>query len=337
MKKLALFLIIAALLAGCQSLLPPPADPTPSDIDMQTRVAQILTSMPTATSEVTAEPQQPPTEPAATTPPTEEVPIEPAAPTETTPADTATPEPTEPGAVPTVVITPLITAEPTAEPTAAPTQATVEVTPAQPTPTLSATDPRARLGGATWSDNMDNGEAWPRGTDTFTSIEFTGGKMVLTARTDLDGWRLSWPRIEDYYLEATFQPGTCSGSDHYGLIFRLPEPSKADQGYLLGLTCDGRYSLRRWNARIGASGEMVWLIRWTEAEEIKQGANQVNRLGVLALDDRLAVYINGVLVDEVRDSTFTAEGGFGVFIGSDETDNFTIQVDEMSYWEDPQL
>jgi hypothetical protein len=58
-------------------------------------------------------------------------------------------------------------------------------------------------------------------------------------------------------------------------------------------------------------------------------------MGVMMVGSRLLVYANGSLLTEVQDATF-ASGYFGVFVGSDVTDQYTIQVEEMSYWENPQ-
>jgi hypothetical protein len=57
-------------------------------------------------------------------------------------------------------------------------------------------------------------------------------------------------------------------------------------------------------------------------------------VGVLVEDTVIKLYINGVLVDQTKDSTFTG-GFFGIAIdpGTDTTtSDFTIYVDDMSYW-----
>ncbi len=154
--------------------------------------------------------------------------------------------------------------------------------------------------------------------------------MRMTGLSTTDGWRLSWPRIGDVYLEMTAVTGTGSGTDHYGLIFRVPDIDAADRGYLFGVTCDGRYSLRAWDGE-----EMTSLVRATSHPSIRAGSEQTNRVGVMAQGDRLRLYVNGVLLQEIRDETFTAEGGFGVFIGARTTSGFSIEVTEVAYWDIP--
>ncbi len=302
MKRIIPILLLAVVLAGCN--LPASKAPTPSEVEMSTKVAEILTAVPTATAQIVI---QSPTAPLPTVRPTDVL----------APVATATSQ--------TVV-------EATATASATATQAVT----AAPTNTVTPlpNDPAARLGSASWVDDMDDGDNWPVGPDKFTAVEFKDGAMRLNGLSTTDGWRLTWPKLEDFYIEMTFQVPDCKASDRYGMIVRVPESNTPDRGYLFGFTCDGQYSLRRWNANIGSKGEMANLVRWTSSPAVKAGANQTNKMGILAVGDRLVLYANGQLLGEVKDSIFS-EGYFGVFVGARETEDFTIRVDQVRYWENP--
>lgn len=344
-------LLVLVFLVGCNGIIrsssPTPGGdgglsltPTLSDVEMQTQIALLLTAMPTSTPQ----PQAPTSTEAL---PTLTPQVENVLPTST---DTLAPTlaPTEPQETATSLAEVAATATTAATADVAAT-ATVLSTPAAgltatalpaPTFTAPANDPRSRLGSPTSTDAMDNAQkwVWPTGNDKYTTGNFSGGSMLLTAINDVDGWRLSNPRgsaFGNLYLEGTFRPDTCQGSDHYGLIARVPVIRDANQGYLFGVTCDGYYSLRRWDGKVDADGQMDWLVRWTASPAIATGSNQTNRLGLMTVGSRLILYVNGTLLTEVNDSTFT-EGYFGVFVGSDLTPNFTVRVDEMAYWENPQ-
>jgi hypothetical protein len=186
-------------------------------------------------------------------------------------------------------------------------------------------------------DNADNW-VWPTGVDQFSAAVFTNGAQVITSLDPKDGWRMANPLGREFtniYLEATFQTGSCAGRDHYGIILRVPEVREPDQGYLFGVSCDGYYSLRRWNGEVLPKGEMKKLVDWTASAAINSGSNQVNRLGIFAVGNRLILYVNGKNLTEVQDSSYSA-GYFGVFVGQVATKNFSVQLDEMSYWENPQ-
>ena len=198
------------------------------------------------------------------------------------------------------------------------------------TPTTVAGDPRTALGEPTWRDRFANANDWTLGEDSFTEAEIEDERLALTGKTSTDGWRVSVPEIDDFYLEGTFRTGTCSGNDHYGFIFRVPDRHDANEGYLLGLTCDGRFWLRLWDGE-----NMETLVPLTADSVIVQGTNQTNRLGVWAEGETLKLYANGKLLRELTDDGLTDQGGFGLFVGARRTDDFTVFVSEVAYWNLP--
>jgi hypothetical protein len=308
MKKLITIItlvVLSLILSACNMPGYQEEMPEESDDLMATEIARILTGTPVEVN------------PTSTSAPVE--------------ADTAYPVTTEEATEPPITeeevtleeTEELITEEPTdtPEPTLTPTQA--------PTATLADTDPALTLGAPDWVDPMDDGDNWPTGFNEYTSIEFEDGFLKLSADTDLDGWRLSWPYLEDFYIEATILFATCEGSDHTGLMFRVPEDSNANAGYLFGITCDGRYSLRLWDGK-----NMSYPVNWTESDAIKTGEDTTNVLGVMAVDSNLALFINGVKVKEISNDAFT-EGQFGIFVGGTITDLPEVWVNQIRYWEIP--
>jgi hypothetical protein len=325
MKRTILeIVLIAAILTGC-SLPTANTSPTPSNHELETQVAQLLTTVPSTgvaqptipAGNITVIPSQPATLAAAPT---------------VTSLPTVTPEPTQAA---TEAATGQVT--PTTAPTTSTTPTATTSTGATPgtTPTVSATvsagDPVAKLGTPTWQDSFANDTNWSTVAGKFTSITVGGNKLQITGLTAIDGWRLTAPTITDFYLEATFQTGTCAGSDRYGLITRIPDLATANSGYLVGLTCDGKYSLRKWDGT-----NMRDLIAWTTSDTIKSGSNQTNRLGLLAVGSQMTVYVNGIALKSASDSTYTS-GHFGVFIGANQTPNLTITATQIAYWENPKF
>ncbi len=293
MKKITLitFVLLALVLSACN--YPTIEENTDEqDNSMATEIARILTGTPVSI---------------LISPTASEETVEPTEVEETEPPATNTPEVVADTATPTPTMTSTLAR----------------------TPTLSDGDPALSLGAPDWVDTMDNGNNWMTGADSFTSVKFESGFMKLTAESDLDGWRLSWPVLTDAYLEAKFQTTDCSGSDHYGIMFSSPYESGTDQGYLFGITCDGRYGLRKWN-----NPNMTTLESWTDSDAIHIGDNAQNTLGVLTDEGTISLYINGEKVKELEEDTFTT-GVFGIFIGSDNVENLTIWVDQIRYWANP--
>ena len=337
MKRFIPLLVIAALLLGGCGLGPSSG---PSDVEMATKVSQLLTGMPTpeggAVQQTTAAPSATALVVTATLPPTDTPSPEPTAtetelvtetPTvETTPAAsaeagmmTATLDGTQTALLATAALTQQAGTPPVPQPSLA------------ATPTVPGTDPRLTLGAPSYTDAMDTGDGWPTGNDDYTRIEFTGGYMRLTGLTGLDSWRLKWFTLKNFYIEMTSSFETCAGTDHYGMILRVPVLHEANKGYLYGITCDGKYSFRKFDGTLGKNGTMIGLTSWTESDAILKGPNQVNRLGVMADGNRFSLYINGVKVREVGDSAYP-DGYYGVFVGSDATKDLSIRVDQINYW-----
>lgn len=236
-----------------------------------------------------------------------------------------------------IAATPMEEVEATATPEgeASPTEqaASDEGTPEPATPTAEPTqtpvpgDPAADLGQPDWEDDFSTGANWAFYSDDFASFSLQNGALRMTAlqKGARNSWMLAVPRPEDYYLEVTARTGDCSGLDRYGVIFR----SDANVGYLFGISCNGQFSLRRWNGT-----RTLVLVDWTSDPAIISGSNQTNRLGLRVEGGSFSLYANGKLLTEISDFSLS-ETGFGLFIGAETTEDFEVIVERVAYWELP--
>lgn len=225
-------------------------------------------------------------------------------------------------------VQPTNTPVPTATPTLTSISATLTPTlTSTPTPTLAAEDPRVKLGNPGWVDTFENGDNWALYQDDHVDFYIEAGKLVMVAFNpdQWDGWVLTWPKASNFYLEMTATTKDCGGLDRWGLMFRAAQD--ASVGYLLGFTCDGRYTMRKWDGK-----KYTKYVDWTDSKFIHSGSNQTNRLGVMAEGNKFQLYANGNLLTEVKDGSYDS-GNFGVYIGSAETTDFTVEVTEVAYWE----
>jgi hypothetical protein len=220
----------------------------------------------------------------------------------------------------------------TVEPTATNTQAAPAQNAPTATPTFSSSDPKSSLGAPTWRNTLDSGKAFYQYENDNTRVVMENGALALTGLSANGwlGWSLTFSQpSQNFYLEATFSPQTCSGADLYGLVFRAPS---AEAGYFFGVTCDGRYNLHARNFNDGTDKSLIQL---TANGAILAGSNQVNRIGIRADGDKIGLYANGTLLQEVTDSTFTKEGSFGAQVAANDTAGFTVKMDEISLWKLP--
>lgn len=219
--------------------------------------------------------------------------------------------------------------QPENSPTPSPTETSTSLPDFSPTPTDVPSDPSLNLGDPDFEDTFKNSSNWALYSDDHISFEIGDEKLIMTAfePEGWDGWMLSAPTEQDFYLEMVAEPKQCEGLDRYGLVARAVKTKKGYANYLFGVSCDGRYSLRYWDGE-----KFITQIDWTESEHLHTGPGNTNRLGFYADGESLALYGNGHLLQEIQDDS-SLEGKFGVFIGSAETKDFTVQVEKISAWE----
>jgi hypothetical protein len=225
-------------------------------------------------------------------------------------------------------------ATPTATGTPEPTN-TPEVT---STPTILPTsdDITSSLGPPTWKTTFDDSSSFfQKGTNSYsddhTSFTVANGVMTVSSfgSPNWVGWRLAYPTPKNFYLEAYFHTEECSGKDRYGLVFRAPD-YESGNGYFFGFSCDGQYVLNT-STDSGISNS----IPWSSSDLVLAGSGQNNRLGVWISGDSIKLYANGKLLQEVTNTALAEAGHFGVFIAYAETVNFTVEMDNIAYWNVP--
>lgn len=231
--------------------------------------------------------------------------------------------------------TPPLTPSQAASLTAAPTGAAS----ATATPTLTSTpspvpgDPKTALGSPAWKETFQKPSTWGLDSpydDGHTRVSITNGKIQLKSYdgNGWHGWRMmNNPKIQNFYLEATFQTQACAGADMYGFLVRANDQA---QGYWFGVTCDGRYNLT-----YGDIYTETELIKAKANPLIQAGSNQTNRVGILLKDKKISLYMNGKLLEELSSDAFTAAGTFGYFIAGYKTPGFTYESNEIAYWNLP--
>lgn len=183
-------------------------------------------------------------------------------------------------------------------------------------------------GSPTWTDNLNNSNNWVLLNTPETKFTVAGGFLTMTSYNpgSIDWWGLSTKgSFGDIYLEMTARTGpTCSGLDRYGFIFRAADPT---QGYVVSFACNGRYRLYKWDG-----SAFTGLKNWTTSSAIQSGPDKVNQLGIWMEGDQLKVFANRKLLTVITDSGYS-NGRFGLMVASGETSNFTVAVDQVSYWE----
>ncbi len=188
-------------------------------------------------------------------------------------------------------------------------------------------DPAAVLGPPDGVENFDNANNWTTFSNACFTTDITGGQLVMTANGQPQAacWEFSWPRLGNFYVETTLQmPQSCNPQDRFGFIFRAPDN---DRGYLYGINCAGEYTLTIWD------GEATTvLVAPTASAAILNTPGAVNRLGLMAFDENLSLYMNGVFLETVTDYTYLDDGRFGYFVRAATESPFTVSYDQLRVW-----
>jgi hypothetical protein len=187
----------------------------------------------------------------------------------------------------------------------------------------------ADLGAPTWTDSMDSRGRWYLVSTENTVFTIESGALVMKAlKPGFDEWGVAAGADQvDFYMEVTMRTGDkCVELDRYGIIFRVPDPSR---GYVFQLSCDGRFRLYLWDG-----SEYTGLQNWRLDDAIKTGPDKENRMGVMAIGEAVSLYVNDQLLGEYTIDKYD-QGRFGLVIGASETDNFEVRVETVRFWDLP--
>jgi hypothetical protein len=216
-----------------------------------------------------------------------------------------------------------------------PTQPTANVTPVP-----GAFDPVATYGNPTFEDKMDgsNINDWVNpatgllpDTNLIKIVE-TDAKFYVTGKlAGFSTWYFTWHELTDFYLQSTFNSGSCTGMDSYGLIVRGPQHlAGKSYGYVVAFSCDGQYSVFRVDSANPYTTKD--LVTWSKSDFIASGANKQNVMGIKAVGDTLTIYANGHQIADIFDNKYDF-GRYGLYVSPELTANYTYRVVHMSYWD----
>ena len=240
-------------------------------------------------------------------------------------------QPSPPTSAPTVPVVSTNTSLPPTVPPP-PTLPPVTATPvASPTATVNPNDPAVKYGAPSYVQGLDVESAMLKNfaSGTFEAVHVDGAYQLTKFETSyVDYWYVSAWMEKDFYVEVDVTTGPqCAGKDRYGLLLRAPDTT---QGLILNVACDGNFRFSKYDTT-----EYSPYIHWTYTDAIKQGPNQINRIGVDLKGQNFDVYINGIWVGSAKTTKFVNSGRIGFVIGSAESDNFVVRFDNLKVWKTP--
>lgn len=212
--------------------------------------------------------------------------------------------------------------------------AAVDVTIPQKESDLIATT--LALGDPTWNSNFETETSkWSLSLANTTKATFElKDKQLLmsTLQKPVMRWMIgSSTHAYNQFVQATFTTGAaCSGKDGYGMALRAEDIGGGvyNRAYVFQFTCDGTFRIHYMNG-----SEKVEIVTYTASPHIKTGASQINRMGVLILGGKIALYANGEKVTEVKNQIPADNTGiYGLMIAAVDTEKLQVYVDDFKLW-----
>ncbi len=155
-------------------------------------------------------------------------------------------------------------------------------------------------GATLWQDDFaDPNSGWEVGEYQTGSVGYSNGVYFVTSVGSGDTmWGVANRAFVNTDIEvvATQIEGPANDNNDYGVVCRLQSD---DDGYYLLISGDGFYSILKRD-----DGEFVELVSWSESRAIQQG-NTTNLIRVVCNGPDLALYANGELLGQAKDSTFS--------------------------------
>ena len=197
----------------------------------------------------------------------------------------------------------------------------------EPPPAAGSTDPADFLGEPNGEEAFVHDGNWTLFNNQCFTSRIQGGRYIMIANgvPEFPCWEVSWPQIEDFYIETlAFTPEVCEAQDRYGLFVRAPDTTR---GYLYGLDCSGNYSLNLFDGN-----RTTQLVAPTASDAINRGMGTANRLGIAVSGEDFYLYANGTYLTQVQDATFVEPGRIGYFVRAATEEPFASSYDYLKVW-----
>jgi hypothetical protein len=138
-------------------------------------------------------------------------------------------------------------------------------------------------------------------------------------------WALNDQLHDDAVMEVTAEWLSGPKLNGYGLMCRADTSNNGD-GYYFMIGNDGTAAIMK-----GKDDNINRLVEWARSRSIR--ANQPNQIRAVCIGDYLALYINGALFAETRDSEYTSGyAGFSVVSYEEEGIPVVVAFDDLTIW-----
>jgi hypothetical protein len=171
-------------------------------------------------------------------------------------------------------------------------------------------------------DFSDPGSGWEVGDYDSGSVGYSDGAYAVSAEGYNTMWGLAYQSFSDLVVDVDAEQVSGPSNDNtgYGVMCRV-QPNGMD-GYLLRISGDGLCSIFK-----VVDGGPEAIVDWAASDAIRQG-NASNHLSVVCDGADLALFVNGEIVAETSDTTFS-EGDIALAATSYEAEATEVLFDNV--------
>lgn len=175
------------------------------------------------------------------------------------------------------------------------------------------------------NEQFDDSDAWETYQEDDISFKVTKGayRMVYVG----DGY--TWGLNDEVHSDVVLRVETTQNSEYennsYGVMCRADTENNS-AGYYFRISGDGYYTIS-----MSDGEETTALVEWEESKAINQG-QESNEIVAVCVGEYLAMYVNGELLAETTDDTFS-EGFAGFSVGAYDDGDVDISFDNLLIWE----
>ncbi|GAB5490446.1 MAG: hypothetical protein Phog2KO_06610 [Phototrophicaceae bacterium] len=160
--------------------------------------------------------------------------------------------------------------------------------------------------------------------DGFT-IELDDDRYFLEEEAQNLVWGVNRTEHEDVVMHVEIERESDGEASFYGMMCRV-DPDDLNNGYSFIFSADGRYSIGYWD---GGYTSLVGDV-FEDTNDIDEDDSYV--MTIVCVDEYLALYVDGELIDEVEDDTYD-EGYAGLAGVSRDDDGLEVAFDNLVIWE----
>ncbi|MHB1357428.1 MAG: hypothetical protein ACYCZF_15785 [Anaerolineae bacterium] len=179
-------------------------------------------------------------------------------------------------------------------------------------------------GAKLYTENFaDSSSGWDEWEDELSRGGYEGGKYFIEVlEADQVSWGNTFESFDDFVIEVDSSKVAGPDDNAFGIVLRYVD---VDNFYVFVASSDGYYRFAYYQDNV-----LTDVVPWTTSDEINMGDSN-NKLSVACQGNRFILSINGTVVEDVTDDTFTS-GEIGLMAYAGAEAGVKITFDNLNVW-----